>query len=105
MMVVWLDHGSYLTLSVGVGNPAAYKHDFFPPILFFASSLLRHHFYFTIDTSIALPTTTITTKDERRRTNGKTRPSQLPVHLLLTMTNKLPFTLFIFLSALDSLRR
>jgi hypothetical protein len=49
-----------------------------PSSLFIASSLLLFHFYFSIDIYNALRTTTITTKDERRRTNGKT-----PLHSIL----------------------
>jgi hypothetical protein len=65
--------------------------------LFFTSSFLPQHFYFssTLD------------RLRRRRTNERTvtLPFSRHVHLLLTITNFLPFASLLFLLTLDRIRR
>ncbi|SAM08961.1 hypothetical protein [Absidia glauca] len=82
---------------------------FFLPVLYFAPSSLRHYFFASI---VILLTPLLQTNErtsERLNEQSNDRTVTLlfsrQVHLLLTITNFLPFASFLFLLTLDRLRQ
>jgi hypothetical protein len=82
-------------------NPDLATRTLFLPFFIFAPSSPRHHFF-------AIPLPFFLLHDDKRtneQTNERTNGNSRHVHLLLAITNFLPFASFLFLLTLDRLQQ